>query len=138
MPGDARRNRALEANLENYFLFFLAVFFFKDNLETTFFLTAFLTAFFLVADLAFLAEDFFAFLTAFLPPKTMSLKSFARRNFATVFAGTFTGAPVAGFLAILAGRYFFSHTPNPAIVTLSPEATAVVMVSKNTSTKSSA
>ena len=58
--------------------------------------------------------------------------------FATVLAGTLTGAPVIGLRAILAGRFFFSQIPNPAIETLSPDATALVIVSKNTSTKSRA
>src|SRR5690348_2944250 len=72
----------------------------------------------------------------FLSPLTMALKSAPARNLGTDDLGTLMDAPVAGFLAVRAGRSDFSNTPKPVIATLSPLATATWIVSRTAFTAS--
>src|SRR5580658_1949892 len=69
-------------------------------------------------------------------PLTRALKSAPGRNFGTEELGTWIVAPVAGFLAVRAGRSLFSKTPNPVMATLSPLATASWMASSTAFTAS--
>src|SRR5579862_6081034 len=69
-------------------------------------------------------------------PLTRALKSAPGRNLGTEELGTWIVAPVAGFLAVRAGRSLFSKTPNPVIATLSPLATASWMASSTALTAS--